>query len=133
MKLARVVLLFTGISFLGYGLYCLLLPNMVGEFSGLDMGNASAITEVHAMYGGLQAGTGVFFLIAGLRRDMFSPALLAMALIMGGLALARSFGLVLHGATVYNQGALTYEALTTVFAVVALVRLRTVAAQASPA
>ena len=69
MKLARFVLLFTAVSFIGYGIACLLLPNMVGNLSGLGLQMVSGRTEIHAMYGGLQTGLGLFFLLAGLHRE----------------------------------------------------------------
>lgn len=123
MGLARFVLIFTGISFLGYGLYCWAVPDTIGNFTALGMGATSARTEVIAMYGGLQTGTGVFFLLAGWQRDWVWPGISALVLIMGGLALARGFGMGVLGPTGYNEGAALYESLTAMIGIIAMLRL----------
>ena len=122
MKLARFVLLFTAVSFIGYGLACLLVPNMVGNISGLGMQTVSGRTEIHAMYGGLQTGLGLYFLLCGLHREWVRPGVVALILVMGGLALARCYGISVQGSPgSYNLGAVSYEAIT---ALVALLSLR---------
>jgi len=121
MKLARFVLLFTAVSFIGYGLACLLLPNMVGMLSGLGMQMVSGRTEIHAMYGGLQTGLGLFFLLCGMHREWTRPGVIALILIMGGLALGRSYGISVQGSPgSYNLGAASYEALTALFGLISL-------------
>ena len=86
--------------------------------------NASAANEVVAMYGGLQFGIGVLFLRAAMRPTLISSGLLAMALLLGSLATARAFGLLVHGTSPYNLGAFFYESISAVLAVVAWQRLR---------
>ena len=128
MGLARFALIFTGVSFLGYGLFCWFVPETLGDFAGLGMDANVARTEVIAMYGGLQSGTGVFFLMAGLRRDWVFPGICALILMMGGLAIARGFGMALLGPTGYNEGAVAYEALTAIVGIIAMLRLPRAAA-----
>jgi len=121
MKLARFVLLFTAVSFIGYGLACLFMPNMVGTLSGLGLQMVSGRTEIHAMYGGLQTGLGLFFLLCGLHREWVRPGIVAIVLIMGGLALGRSYGISVQGSPgSYNLGAASYEALTALFGLISL-------------
>ncbi|GAB4358253.1 MAG: hypothetical protein Kow0073_16610 [Immundisolibacter sp.] len=129
MVLARFVLIFTGLSFAGYGVACFLYPVAVaGYFTGFGMAAPAALIEARAMYGGLQAGFGVFCLLAGFRRPWTVPALAAIAWVMGMLALARLAGLALHGMAGWHGQVVVYEAATTVLAMLALRRLRAVAA-----
>lgn len=123
MGLARFALIFTGISFLGYGLFCWFVPDTIGNFTAMGMDSAAARTEVIAMYGGLQTGTGIFFLLAGLRQDWVLPGISALVLIMGGLAVARSSGMGMFGLTGYNEGAALYESLTALVGIIALLRV----------
>ncbi len=121
MKLARFVLLFTAVSFIGYGLACLLAPNMVGNLSGLGMQTVSGRTEIHAMYGGLQTGLGLYFLLCGLHREWVRPGTVSLILVMGGLALARCYGISVQGSPgSYNLGAVSYEAITALFGLLSL-------------
>ncbi len=125
MKFARFVLLFTAISFIGYGIACLLLPEMVGNLSGLGLATVSGRTEIHAMYGGLQTGLGIFFLLCGWHREWVRPGVICLILAMGGLALARSYGISVQGSPgTYNLGAASYEALTALFGLLSLRFLR---------
>lgn len=124
MKLARFVLLFSAVSFIGYGVACLLSPNMVGTLSGLGLQTVSGRTEIHAMYGGLQTGLGLFFLLCGSHREWVRPGIVALILVMGGLALARSYGISVQGSPgSYNLGAASYEALTALFGLLSLRQL----------
>ena len=131
MGLARFALIFTGLSFLGYGLFCWFVPDTIGRFTGLGMESTAARTEVIAMYGGLQSSAGVFFLLAGLRRDWVFPGICALVLIMGGLAVARGFAMGILGPTGYNEGAVAYEALTAIVGIIAMLRLPRVQSPAS--
>jgi hypothetical protein len=120
MMFARVVLGLTGLMFAAYGLACLFVPSLPAGYSGMALPNASAVTEVVAMYGGLQAAMGVLFLYCTVRTEHLRAGLVAMVALVGGLALSRAFGLVVHGASEYNLGAVVYETTTTVLGVVAL-------------
>ena len=129
MALARFVLIFTGLSFAGYGVACFLYPVAVaGYFTGLGMTEPAGLIEARAMYGGLQAGFGVFCLLAGFRRPWTVPGLTAIAWVMGALAVARVAGIGLHGMAGWHGPVAVYEAVTAVLAIVALWRLRAVAA-----
>lgn len=125
MPLARFVLIFTGISFFGYAVACFLYPvEVAGRFTGYGLEAAAGLIEVRAMYGGLQAGFGVFCLLAGFRRPWTMPGLTAIAWVMGALAVARVAGLGLHGMAGWHGPVAVYEAVTAVLAIVALWRLR---------
>ena len=51
------------------------------------------------------------------------PGLTAIATVMGGLVLTRSIAMGIHGPAGANPGAAIYEGITTLLAVLALIRL----------
>jgi hypothetical protein len=125
MGLARFVLIVTGLSFTGYGIWCGVDPRgVVGQFTGFGLDQPAGMVEAIAMYGGLQTGVGLFLLWAGVRREWTVPALVMIAFMMGALALTRALGMSLHGVVGAHPGAAVYEAITTLFALAALYRLR---------
>ncbi len=124
MALARFVLIVTGISFFGYAVACFLYPvDVAGRFTGYGLEAAAGMVEIRAMYGGLQAGFGVFCLLAGFRREWTRPGLTAIACVMGGLVLTRCIAMGIHGPAGANPGAAVYEGITTALALLALARL----------
>jgi hypothetical protein len=120
MTFARIVLGLTGLMFAGYGLACLFVPSLPAGYAGMLLPDATAVTEVVAMYGGLQAAMGGLFLYCTAKTEYLRVGLTAMVILIGGLALSRTFGLLVHGATAYNLGAVAYELTTTMLGVVAL-------------
>lgn len=79
----------------------------------------SALNEVRATYGGMQVGIGLF-LWAGVRSAALTrPALLAQALVVGGLAAGRLIGIGLQGwPSGFVQGLLVLESVIAVVSVV---------------
>ena len=125
MGLARFVLIFTGISFAGYGIWCGIDPTgVVARFTGFTLDQPAGMVEALAMYGGLQTGVGLFLLWAGVRREWMTPALVMVVLMMGALALTRALGMSMHGAVGAHPGAAVYELTTTLFALAAIYRMR---------
>ena len=97
---------------------------VAGGGSGDGCGDEGGRVGARAMYGGWQAGFGLFCLLAGGRREWTVPGLTAIATVMGGLVLTRSIAMGIHGPAGANPGAAIYEGITTLLAVVALIRLR---------
>lgn len=120
---ARTVLIITGAVFAGYGAACLLNPGMPAAYAGMELPTASARVEMVAMYGGLQGAFGFFCLYLSAAPERLRPGLLLVLVICGGLAAGRTFGLLVHGPSSYNLGALGYETLTTLAAAVAIKRM----------
>lgn len=120
--LGKILLWVSAIGFAGYGIACLLDPGLPTGYAGLAMLNGDGRAEVGAMYGGLQTGFGVFCLLGALRGELFRPALLALLVMVGGLALGRAALTLAGGEPVgsYTYGALVYEFATAVLAGVAL-------------
>ena len=122
--LSKAVLWVTGIVFFGYGVVCFFDPQIPATYSGLGFTNADSRIETAAMYGGLQAGLGLFCLIAALRNEYRRAGLLMVICGVGGLAMTRalSFALTSDPVTSYTYGALGFEALTAAFAAVAFLK-----------
>ena len=83
----------TAIGFAGFGLALLIFPNVIGMVGVKELTN-SGLVEIRAMYGGLQLGLALFFLLALNRPRWIRPALIIHMCVVGGLALGRIFGLV---------------------------------------
>jgi len=109
MTFARILLGLNGILFLAYGLVCLVVPSVPADYAEMILPGPTASTEVSAMYGGLQAGVGGLLCWSAMRPERVAPGLLVLTVLLGGLALGRSYGLVTNGTTAYNVGAVLYE------------------------
>ncbi len=123
MLLARIVLVITGATFAGYAVACLLNPAMPAGYAGMELPGASARVEVVAMYGGLQGAFGLLCLYLAGAPERLRPGLVLVIVLCGGLVAGRSFGLLVHGPSSYNIGALAYEVSTTVLAAIAMLRM----------
>lgn len=115
------VRLFLGLSalvWLPYGLFCILRPSFLAGAAGVVASSATAVTEIRAMYGGLEAGIGALCLGALWRPDWVRPALLMLCFVCSGLALTRTASLFIDGsASAYTFGALAFEIPSAVIAV----------------
>ncbi|MFP6641526.1 MAG: DUF4345 family protein [Myxococcota bacterium] len=120
MMFGRILLFLVGIAFAPYGLMCLMDPQAVAEYTGMQLPNASALVEVVAMYGGLQFGLGALFIFWALRVEHLRTGLFVLVVTLGCLALGRAVGLLVHGTSVYNLAALAFESLSSVLGIVAL-------------
>jgi hypothetical protein len=122
--LGKTILWVSALSFAGYGLMCLFDPNLPANYAGLTVISGDGYSELGAMYGGLQTGYGIFCLLGALRKDMYRPALMSIALLLGGLALGRLYSTVTGAAAVgtYTYGAMPFEFGLAILAVIALRR-----------
>ena len=120
--LGRVLLWVSALVFIGYGLACLYSPLLPAGYAGLTLTNGDAYAEMGGMYGGLQLGFGVFCLLGALRMDFRGPALTALLLLVGGLAVSRLYFTATGAEPVagYTYGALVFEWLTAGLAALAL-------------
>ena len=64
MSLTRAFLIFSVLLWLPYGLYLMFQPGYLSEIAGLQGATPTGITELRAMYGGLQAALGAFAVAA---------------------------------------------------------------------
>ena len=119
----KIFLGFSVALWLPYGVTCIFFPGYLGEVAGVVGSTATGTTEIRAMYGGLQAAIGVICLTALLRPELALPTLCVLALLTGGLALARGIGLAIDGgATGYTLGAIGFEIANTAVATTLLRR-----------
>jgi hypothetical protein len=120
--LGKVLLWVSAITFIAYGLACLVSPAIPAELAGIAMNSGDAFAEIGAMYGGLQTGFGVFCLLGALRQEFHRPALVSLLLLVGSLALARLYSTLTGDEAVgrYTYGALAFEFTTAILAAVAL-------------
>jgi hypothetical protein len=106
----RTFLVVMGIAWLPYGFYCLADPAVLARIAGVTASTPTGLTELRAMYGGLQAAIGLLALAATRRADLVRPALVALAFLFAGLASARLLGAVLDGAwSGYTLGGIVFE------------------------
>ena len=125
---AKLLLIINGLTFIIYGLACAFDPSLPAGYIGMELGQAGGHVEFLAMYGGLQAALGIFFLYCGLHSSSRKAGLKCLALFLGGLGLARLVGLLTHGVDNYNLAAACYELGVALLALWAL-KILTPAAQ----
>lgn len=118
MKLANAFLKVQVAIWLPYGIYCAFTPGFLEGAAGLAASSSTGMTEIRAMYGGLQAGIGLLCLAALFRPDWMKSAILMLCFLTGGLALTRAFGLAIDGdASGYTLGALAFESVNATAAI----------------
>jgi hypothetical protein len=122
MSLPRLSLVLAGALFLGFGLVFLFNPGLLFRtFNVLDPPR-NLLAEVAAMYGGLEVGLGLFFLVCARRGRWVRPALAAQVAVFGGLAVGRLVGMAAHRPT--SRIFLALVVLELVAAVVGLIAFR---------
>lgn len=110
---ARLFLLLCAIAWLPYGLYCLVQPDSLAAVAGVVSASHTGRIELRAMYGGLQAAVGTLCLAAAVRVSLVRPALICLAFLCSGLALARLSGAVLaREVSSYTALGLGFETLS---------------------
>ena len=127
--------IFLGVNaavFIGYGLVCLVSPEVVASQTGMQLATGVASTEVRAMYGGLQTAVGLLALLGMLRYGLQPAVLLALVFVFFGLASGRLLGIVVESNPgSYNFAAAGFEALFGVLAVTLLSRSSAPSTQAA--
>lgn len=91
---ARALLVATGAIYLALGAVFVVKPVEWAQKIGFTL-DADGVIEIRAVYGGLELGLGVFFLVAGLRREWVGVGLWGLFLTFAGIALCRTLGLAL--------------------------------------
>jgi hypothetical protein len=118
MNAVRAFLILSVAIWTPYAIYCIFAPDFLEGVAGLAASTSTGTTEIRAMYGGLQAGIGLFCLAALFRADWVRPALLMLCFLTGGLAVTRGLGLMIDGsASGYTLSALAFETLNAAAAI----------------
>jgi hypothetical protein len=120
MLFSKIILAVSGFIFFGYGLLCTVAPQLPAEYIGYQYGVGGSTVEIMAMYGGLEMGLGIIYLIAAFSDKLRHNGLWVALITFGGLGFTRLFGLMIHGVDDYNMAALFYELATTGLCITAL-------------
>jgi len=102
----KSVLAFSTLAFIGIGISFIAFPESLLEVVGIHAPAGSPLTDIRAIYGGIDLGVGLFLLYCLVRSEV-RLGLIASALILFSLAAGRSVGLVLDG----EQDAITFYLL----------------------
>ncbi len=114
MPATKIFLLFCALVWTPYGIFCFFQPSFLEQAAGVAASSSTAVTEIRAMYGGLEAGIGALCILAFLRPALTHPTLIALCFLCGGLALARALGLLIDAsASAYTLSALGLEVALT--------------------
>ena len=97
MTLARFSLIATAIAFLFFGFWLLIQPEGLAIL-GVQLPTESAKIEIRAMYGGLEIGIGIFFLLSAFRPAWYAAALMLQTMSLGALGLTRLIATILADA-----------------------------------
>lgn len=125
MNATRFVLWALAIVFLAFGLVALIQPEAMTGPPGLDSSAAGAVTEVRALYGGLQIGLGALLVWAVLDPSRWASGLMAYGLLLGAVGDCRFIGLLIDGNwTGFHLFALGFEWTTALLALFLCWRLR---------
>lgn len=107
---AKVVLVFFGLSFGGFGVWALLSPLSLAKLVHFSLDTPGAVTEIRAFYGGLEIGLAIFMIAAAFYRPLIPGALLALVAAAGGIGLARIIGIIADGSgSTFMYSALVWE------------------------
>ena len=96
--------------FFPYGIYCFVAPDFLAGAAGVAGTTSTGVTEIRAMYGGLQAAFGLLLLAAARDSRLTLAGVAAAAFVLPGLALARLLGVLVGGGlSSYTIGTLVFE------------------------
>lgn len=88
-----IYLVINACLYLLFGIWCALSPEYTSSAVGLVIPGNQGFTEYIAVYGGLEFGVGVFFLLAILKRHLRFPGLVFGTCFYCGLAFFRTFAI----------------------------------------
>lgn len=87
--MAVAYLMVNAVMYIGLGAWCTLLPDKTSAAIGFGLASPSGRSEYLTVYGGLEIGLGVFFLIAALDPPLRPAAILLALVTYGCLAVFR--------------------------------------------
>jgi len=100
--LGEMVLGFSALVFISYGVVSFISPAIPTGFAGIVMSNGDAFAEIGSMYGGLQTGIGVFCLLAAVKQEYYWGGLAVLVIGVGALAVARLVSALLMLLTIFT-------------------------------
>lgn len=124
MTFAHTIVRIAGPLAILSGLACAAFPAFFAEQAGLAP-STPGLSDVRAIYGGLQVGLGAFLLWCARAEERVLPGLVALGLTVGVVGLFRVLALLVDGEpTAYHFANLAVEVGTTLLVVFAATRLR---------
>jgi hypothetical protein len=118
MKYIKPYLIFNCIVWLPWGLICIFDTSQINSIIGVSGMDATANTDLRAMYGGFQFAVGLMAAYALYNRHHFASFVFALAFLGSCMALSRGYGLITDGSgTVYTWGVLSFEAFAGISAI----------------
>jgi hypothetical protein len=88
-----IYLLINGILYISFGVWCALFPEYTSSAVGLLAPTAQGFTEYVAVYGGLEFGVGMFFVLTVIKPRLRHAGLIFGLCFYGGLALFRTYAI----------------------------------------
>jgi hypothetical protein len=95
--MSRGLLTVIGAVYLALAAWCALSPEQTSASLGLSLRPGSGQSEFLTVYGGLQLGLGLFFLLPWIRPESTGTVLLASLIVHGSLVAFRTISLPLYG------------------------------------
>ncbi len=111
MRYCQILISLSGLSFALYGLYCLVEPQALASALGVEQPSVALLSEVHAMYGGLQLWLGLLLLYLTWYKGWLHGAMAVYLSAILALVLPRSIVALSSGSygDPYVQMALIFE------------------------
>jgi hypothetical protein len=90
--IARIFLAVIGVLYMALGIWCATMPQHTSQVVGFDLKPGSGQSEFLTVYGGLEFGLGLAFLVPLLRIEATASILLTCLLAHGGIVVFRTIG-----------------------------------------
>ena len=92
---SKIYLVLVGLMYLGLALWCTFAPATTSQHVGFELKPGSGQSEFLTIYGGLEFGLALIFLLAAYKTDMVSFGVIACTLLHCSLVVFRSAGFML--------------------------------------
>lgn len=102
---AKIFLALTGLLYLGLAVWCSVAPAKVSGKVGFELAPGSGQSEFLVVYGGLEFGLALVFLLPLIRPDSLQTSLIACVLIHASLVAFRTVSFFLYS----NISSMTYK------------------------
>lgn len=118
---ARFFLIVTGLIYMGLGVAFLFALSSILPKLPFTVNTPAGLTEIRALYGGLELALGIIFLYAGVFNRSLDFAVLTMLITFLGLAVTRGVSILIEGS--YDTFTLQLWSIETVGVIYSLASL----------
>lgn len=119
-RIGQIALVLYGLGLLGFGILFLLSPEQLTSQVGTEMPTATSMMDIRAVYGGLFAGVGAFWVYSARTPALQRPGLVSLAFAMVGLVIGRTVGLTDGSPNALIIGLFAVEVIGAAVAIAAL-------------